>query len=545
MPSVTLNRKVFEKLVGKKLTDEKLKERISYLGTDLESLDANEINVEIFPNRPDLLSEQGFARAFSSFIGLKTGLRKYTIKKSGRQVIVDPSVSMRPYTACAIVKNVRFTDERIKEIMQIQEKLAMTHGRNRKKSAYGLYPTKNVHFPINYIAKDPKTVEFWPLGLPKPIRADDVEELHPKGREYKWVAEGWKKYPFFIDAKNNIMCMLPYTNSNDTGKVDESTTEVFIECTGIDFKNVSVALNIFVTMLADMGGEIYSLDIVYPDKTITTPNLNPTELKIDLTYVNKRLGLELKETHLKQLLERMGYGYMKGKALIPAYRSDVLHQIDLIEDIAIAYGYENIQEEIPEVATVGEESKMGIFKRNISNILAGLGLIECKTYHITNKDFQTKLMNCKAEVVELANALNQEYGVLASWVIPSLMEVLKANKHHEYPQNIFTIGGIFKKDQSKETGILEQERLACMLCSEGSDYTRIRQVLDYLFRMIDMEYKIEVVEHPSFISGRVGRVITNGKKVAYIGEISPSVLENWEIDVPVTAFELNLTELLE
>jgi phenylalanyl-tRNA synthetase beta chain len=135
MPTVTLNRKVIDQLVGEKFPTDQLKDRIAMLGTALERIDDNEIIVEVFPNRPDMLSEQGFARALRSFLGIKTGLVKYKIKKSGCKVLVDASVTMRPYTACALVKNLVFTDERIREVMQIQEKLATTHGRNRKKSA--------------------------------------------------------------------------------------------------------------------------------------------------------------------------------------------------------------------------------------------------------------------------------------------------------------------------------------------------------------------------------------------------------------------------
>src|SRR3989344_8896794 len=299
MPTITLNKTVFENLVGKKLPREELKDRISLLGTDLEKIDGEEIVVEIFPNRPDMLSEQGFARAFSSFIGVKTGLRKYEVKKSGLKVIVYQSVTMRPYTAFALVKNLTFTEERIREIMQAQEKLATTHGRNRKKSAYGVYPLDNIHFPIKYIAKNPAEVSFRPLGFTEKISAEQVEELHPKGREFKSIAEGWKKYPFFIDAKDNVMCMLPYTNSNDTGKVELDTTNVFVECTGTDLQNVQVALNIIVTTLADMGGKIYSLEIEYPDQKIITPDLTPKKMNLDLTLINKLLGLELKEKNVQ------------------------------------------------------------------------------------------------------------------------------------------------------------------------------------------------------------------------------------------------------
>ena len=175
MPTVTLNRKVFEKLVGKKLADDKLRNRISYMGTGLEHVDANEIQVEVFPNRPDLLSEQGFSRAFSSFIGVKPGLRKYEVKKSNHRVIVEESVrDVRPYTACAIVTGLKFDDEKIKEIIQIQEKLHITYGRNRKRCAIGIYPFEKIKTPIRFIALKPEEIKFQPLEYPKVINGRQI-----------------------------------------------------------------------------------------------------------------------------------------------------------------------------------------------------------------------------------------------------------------------------------------------------------------------------------------------------------------------------------
>ncbi len=559
MPTVTLNKDVFEKLVGKKLPLEKLKDRISMLGTDLEKIEGNEIHVEVFPNRPDMLSEQGFARAFSSFIGVKTGLRKYDVKKSGHKIIIDKSVTMRPYTACALVKNITFTDEKIREIMQIQEKLATTHGRNRKKSAYGVYPSDSINFPVHYIAKNPRDVRFKPLGFSKEILASEVLTKHPKGKEYAHLTEGWDKYPFFIDSKDNVMCMLPFTNSEDTGKVDEKTKNVFIECSGTDLENVKFALNIFVTMLADMGGEIYSIDIVYPDKTITTPDLTPKKMKLDIEYVNKKLGLLLKDTDAKKLLEQMGHGYEKGNALVPAYRTDILHPMDLVEDVAIAYGYENFVEEIPEVSTIAAEDEMEIFKKRIAYILTGIGLIETCTYHLINNDMQTKMMNVKDDsIVKLANPTTTEYNGLRSWIIPCLMDVLKLNKHNEYPQNIFDIGFVFKKNKEFETNVEERTKLAIALCEDKKDFTSIKQVLDYLLRMIGAEYKIVQCEHASFIKGRAGNVIINNaekkdnaesknqeKIIGVLGEISPQVLTNFCLEMPVVMLELDLNELFK
>jgi len=230
MPSVTLNRKVFEKLVGKKLSEKELKDRISMLGTDLESLDKDEIHVEIFPNRPDMLSEQGFSRAFSSFIGLKTGLRKFEVKKSEEKLIIDNSVkSVRPYSICAIVKNLKFDDEKIREIIQVQEKLHVTYGRNRKKCAIGIYPLEKIKFPIKFVGKNPKDILFQPLESKKEMTGLQILSQHPTGKDYGHLLEGKDKFPLFIDANNKVLSMPPIINSYDVGKISESTKEVFIE----------------------------------------------------------------------------------------------------------------------------------------------------------------------------------------------------------------------------------------------------------------------------------------------------------------------------
>ncbi len=549
MPTVTLNKEVFETLVGKKLPLDELKDRISMLGTDLEKVEGNEIVVEVFPNRPDMLSEQGFARAFSSFIGVKTGLREYPIKKSGFKVIVDKSVTMRPYTACAIVKNIQFTDEKIRGIMQAQEKLATTHGRNRKKSAYGIYPLKSINFPVRYIAKNPNTVMFQPLGFNHQIKASQVEELHPTGQKYKHLTIGWKEYPFFIDSKENVMCMLPYTNSNDTGKVDLDTTEVFIECTGNDFLNVQSALHMFVTLFADMGGQIYSLDIEYPDKTITTPNLTPHRMKLDLTYINKRLGLQLKELSAIELLAKMGYGYDKGEVFIPAYRADILHQVDLMEDIAIAYGYENFTEEIPNVATIGEEDLLEKFARKLREVLIGMELVEAKNYHLITEQELNKNMGLSSPLIKLKNSLG-DYNHLRNSLLASLMKTLKENQHNEYPQNVFEIGKVFHQDSSGnyDTNIKESEHLAVTLSHETADFTEIKQVLDALMCSLNLNYSVVETEHKSYIPGRVGRIVVKGntrgqKEVGIIGELHPQVITNWKLSVPVVGLELDLEEL--
>ncbi len=543
MPTITLNRKVVEELTGKKLPLDKLKDRISMLGTDLENVNEKEIVVEIFPNRPDLLSEQGFARALSSFINVKTGLRNYKAKKSNYKVIIDKSVKdVRPYTACAVVKNLKFDDEKIREIIQIQEKLHVTYGRNRKKVAIGIYPLEKIKFPIKYLAKKPQEIKFMPLESKREMNGLQILSQHPTGREYGYLLEGKKVFPIFVDGNKEIMSMPPIINSEKTGKITEKTKEVFIECSGFDFEVLSKCLNIIITAFADMKGEIYEVELDY-GKKIISPNLKPEKMKLDIKYVNKILGLDLKENEVKKLLERMGFGYNK-EVLIPCYRTDILHQIDLVEDIAIAYGYENFKEEIPKVSTIGEENKFEIFKNKIASVLTGFGFLETNIYSLTNKEVLNDKMNLKNEVVELFSSVNEDYNVLRNWVIPGLLKLLSENKSYDLPQNLFNIGRVFKYGES-ETGVIEHERLGLVISHNKANFTEAKQILDALFNALDLKYEIEEVKHESFISGRVGRISVNGKKVAYIGEIHPSVLRNFNLETPVGALELNLSELFE
>ncbi len=544
MPTININRKVFENLVGKKLPAEKLKDRISLLGTDLETINEKEIIVEIFPNRPDMLSVQGFARAFSSFIGVKTGLRHFKVEHSNQKMIVDKSVSnVRPYTACAIVKDMHFNDEKIKEVIDVQEKLHITYGRHRKKVAIGIYPFEKIKTPIRFLAQDPKDIVFQPLESNKKMNALEILEKHPAGRDYGHLLEGMKKFPVFRDANNEVLSVPPIINSHKTGKINEKTKDVFIECSGFDFNVLQKCLNMIVVAMAEMGGKIYSMELTYGNKKFTTPDLSPEKMKADIKYINRLIGLNLKEHEIKKLFERMGYGYKNKKVLIPAYRADIIHQVDLAEDIAIAHGYENFKSLIPNVATIGQENNFEVFKNKISDLLVGLDFIEASTYNLSNEEFQSKRMEVEIGSIELLNSISLEYNVLRSWVLPSLMEILGNNKHHEYPQKIFTIGTIFKKNNKFETNIEENERIAAAIISEKTDYTEIRQILDYLLRSLDLNYEIIEADQGSFIKGRVGRVVVKGNKVAYIGEISPKVIKNWDLEMPITSFELNLTEL--
>jgi phenylalanyl-tRNA synthetase beta chain len=538
MAIINISKKLFEKEIG--ILNEKMKEKIALFGTPLEKVDEEEIELEIFPNRPDMLSYQGFKRAFLGFLGKKKGKKSYKINKPEKNYIVnvDSSVkSIRPYTACAIVKKVKFNDEKIKEIIEIQEKLHSTIGRKRKKIAIGIYPLEKIKLPITLKALEPDKIKFIPLESEKEMSGLEILQKHPTGREYAHLLAGKEKFPIFIDSDKNILSMPPIINSKLTGRITEKTKEVFIECSGFDFELLKKCLNILVTSLADMGGKIYSMQITGNIKT-RTPDMVSEKMKISTENVKKRLGIELNEKQIKSLIEKMGYNYDKSSKIveIPAWRVDILHEVDLIEDIAIAYGYENFIPEIPKISTIGEEDYKERIKRKISEILSGLEMIEVSNYHLTTKNEQFQKMGLQEKDYIEVEKSKTDYTILRKDLVHYMLKVFSKNTNTEYPQRIFEIGKIFEF----ESEIKEKERLA--IAVSPGDFTEIKQILEYLFRVTDKPVEISETENfpDYFVNGRVAEVKVMNKKIGFIGEIHPRILKNWKIKMPVAILEIEL-----
>jgi len=545
MANIKLPRKEFEKEIGK--LDEKMQEKIALFGTPLESFNDNEIEIEVFPDRPDLLSYHGFKRAFLGFLGRKKGLKEYNLNKPEKDytVKIDSSVkNIRPYTTCAIVKGLKLNDEKIKELIEIQEKLHTTLGRKRKKVAIGIYPLEKIKLPITYKALEPDKIKFIPLETNKEMSGLQILQKHPAGKEYAHLLAGKTKFPIFIDANKNVLSMPPIINSQLTGKITEKTSDVFVECSGPDFILLNKCLNIIVTSMAEMGAKIYQMNLK-GSKNETTPNLTPGKTNISLENTNKLLGLDINEKEIKQLIEKMGHNYKKGVVEIPAWRTDILHEVDLIEDIAIAYGYDKFIPEIPEISTIGQEDQKETIKRKISEILTGLNILEISNYHLTNKNSQFTKMGVpekqEKEFIEVEES-KTDYTILRKDLTHYLLKILSENIDSEYPQRIFETGKVFI---SKEK-IKESEHLSFAIAP--GNFTDAKQVLEYLSKMIGISIKIHesdtnIPNH--FINGRTADIILNEKKIGYIGEIHPRILKNWRIKMPVALFELDLDEILE
>lgn len=538
MTNVKFSRNEFEKQV--KITKE-IEEKISLFGTPLEKIDKEEIEIEIFPNRPDLISMQGYLRSFKAFLGKETGLKKYTLQKPqpNYTVKIEPSVKeVRPFIACAIVKNLSFDNEKIKEIIDLQEKLHLTVGRNRKKVAIGIYPLGKIKLPIKYKALPPEKIKFRPLESDREMTAIQILNRHPAGKKYAALLEDKDKFPIFLDSDNKILSMPPLINSHETGKITKEANGVFIECSGFDFEILNKTLNIIVTTLSDMGGKVYQMNLDYGTKRITTPNLTTEKMKISLENINKLLGLSLSETDLSRLLPKMGHDYSNRTVTIPAWRTDILHEVDIAEDVAIAYGYNNLKPEIPNITTTAQESQESTFRTKLSELLVGLGLIEISTYHLI-KQHEIKLAKLK-NAIEVEDSKTDYKALRPNLLIPTL-RILSENKDRDYPQKIFEIGTTFERDATQETGIKETETL--IIANSPANFTVMKQILNYLSESLNLDLQLKETTHQNLIEGRTASIELDNKTIGHMGELHPETLRNWLIRMPVSIIEISLDEI--
>jgi phenylalanyl-tRNA synthetase beta chain len=527
MPSVEIEKEQLYGLIGERIKEDKLAELLGSLGVELESSSNKEFVIEVFPNRPDFLSAYGIARGLRYLIGKDRKIKQYRVADDkGYRVIVDKSVKdVRPYTACCIAKGLKLDDAKIKELIRIQEKLHITFGRKRKKMAIGVYPLEHIKLPISFKADKPENIRFRPLESTREMNGKELLKKHPAGKEYGYLLEGKKRFPYFEDADGNVLSIPPIVNSHDTGKINENTKEVFIECSGFDIEYLKRGLNIISCALLDMGAKIYPMELRYDDFKIKTPSLEEEGMDIDEDYVFRIIG---KKVDIAKALLHMGIRYEKGIAYIPPYRADILHPIDIVEDVAIGYGYDNVPSKMPSIYTKGEEDKKIAFLNKVGEVLVGAGFIEVKNFSlISNED--AKRFGLKA--VKILNPSNKDYNVLRPSLIPCIMKVFYNNKSREFPQRIFEIGKVFPS---------EEARLCIGISSRDADFTRIKQVLQLLQEQLDRKFDVEELSKDYFIEGRAGKVMDGKEEIGEIGELHPSLIEHYELEMPVVLMEISL-----
>jgi len=557
MPTIEVEREDLEFLLGVELPKsiEELDEVFSFIKGEVKYADSREIHIDIKDsNRADIWGVEGIARALKGILNIERGLKRYELAgDSGVEVFVDPRLkNIRPYIACAVVSGVRLSDAAIRHIMRFQDKMDQTYGRGRRKTSIGLYDFDLVTPPLRYTVSGPYETRFIPLGFEEELSLAEILEKHPKGIEYGHVIRQFDVWPIFLDSVGKVLSFPPIINSNDLGKVTVDTRNILVEVTGTSYRTVLYTLTNVVSALADRGGRIYSARIHYPYEDlgdVTTPDLKTETVRLSLNYVRKIIGIPLGLDEIVDLLERSRYGVLgvTGDEIIvevPCYRPDIMHPIDIVEDIAIAYDLNRMEPRWPQISTVGGLSRETNLRNLVRELMVGLGYQEILTFSLTSPAILFDKMNIPPErVVEIANPKVSSMTCLRSWLLPSLMEFLSHNTHVEYPQRIFEVGYCVIHDETQPNKTRDVEKLACVTIHAEASFSEIKSALNALLSNLGLEYSLEEISHGSFIEGRVGKIIVGGEEIGLVGEINPQVLENWGLENPASAFEIDLNKI--
>jgi phenylalanyl-tRNA synthetase beta chain len=565
MPKIEVAEKMFFSMLGKKLPKQELIDVLESAKAELDEWDTDKgiLKIELNDtNRPDLWSCAGLARQLKFAYGGK--IKSYdffskqgAIKESGDRVIkVDPNLkNIRPYIVAFAVKGKPIDEPFLIDLIQTQEKVCWNFGQKRKGIAMGVYRADLVKYPVSYKAADPATTKFTPLGFTRPLSLKEILKEHPKGAEFGWIVENFPRFPYLEDAKGECLSFPPIINSATLGALEVGDKELFIELTGNDLDNLLIAASLVACDLADFGYEILPVKVQYPYDTphgreVTAPFYFQKEIGLDLDYACKLLGEDMSGEKAREAIARAGNDVrLEGKKLVIApapYRNDFLHPVDVMEEIMIGRGLGSFSPLMPKEYTIGRLSKAELFMRSAREIMVGLGFQEMiYNYLGSKKDFIEKMNLPDEGFIHIANPMTENYAVVRKSAFPSLLGSEASSGNAVYPHKIFEIGKVIYRDDADNYGSLTRNYLSILLADKVAGFNDIYPSIAVVFYYLSKEYTLKEVKDPRFIDGRVAQILCNGKVAGIMGEVHPSVLKNYGVEVPCSACEIDLDTLLE
>jgi len=528
MPVVALYFDRIEGILGKKISKEKIISTLPFIGLDIEEETKDHVNVEYSPNRPDYATDYGIVSSLQGLLGIKTGMPKLKIKKGKNAITVNPSVrKIRPFVTAIEARNGKLNDETIRQLIVMQEDLHNGIGRRRKKSSIGIHDLDKISFPLRYTTTG-KDDKFIPLDSSKEMSIRDIlERTTEAGIKYGYLLANFKKVPIILDSHGHKISLPPIINSERT-KISNNTRNLLVEVTAMEKNAAEDTLAVITNVLQDAGFELFSIKISGANNS--TPLLKPRNLILDSDLVNKILGIKISISTMVSALRKSRLdAQSKGQKIIctiPRYRTDIFGPMDLVEEVALGYGIENLEPTIPRSISVGQKAKITTTLDAINSVMIGLGFSEVMNFGLMSQrvlcDY-TKRDSSK--IVSVSDSKSQEHTILRNAILPGLIDTLSKNIHESYPQKLF------------ETGVVFLQR-------NGDDitFTEIKSVLQSFLKSIsNFGCRTPTSTNPMFLVGSTADVFVFNDKIGEIGLISPEVRDNFKLRVPIAGFEIKLT----
>jgi phenylalanyl-tRNA synthetase beta chain len=581
MPKIEVNEEVFYTLCGKRWSGnrEEFEDALTCAKAELDedsdkSLPADErvLKIELNDtNRPDLWGTAGCARQLKAYQNGKIPeypffSRPGDIKKCTHKVKVEKSVQkVRPFLTGFIAGGKTISDPALRDMIQTQEKLAWNFGRKRRSISMGVYRITRINWPIIYKGVDPDSVSFVPLQWDSSLTLREILKQHPKGKEYAFILEHESVHPLLTDSRGGVLSYPPIINSNDLGAVQVGDTDIFVELTGSDMAQVTLAGSIVACDLADNGFSIEPVEVEYEYDTpfgrnVVYPYYFQEPVFCSLARIEKFLGDKLSGDECVKALGRMSVraekstGAERGQtptngvegvlAYPPEYRNDFLHAADVAEDVMIGRGLGSFKPERPGDPTVGRLSPVTLFSRQVKELFIGMGYQEMiYNYLGSRKDLVEKMRGTGDRIIRIANPMTENYEYVRDSIIASLMESESVSGNSVYPHKIFEVGKVAYLDSADNSGTVTRQYAGFLHADKEANFNTAAGQMQTLFYYLSREYEVEESDDPRFIPGRAAAVLYKGSKIGVFGEIHPEVLENWGITVPCTAGEFDLDQI--
>jgi phenylalanyl-tRNA synthetase beta chain len=541
MPVVELSYTRLQKLVGK-VTKKQISDSLPFLGLDIESENKDLVRIEYSPNRPDYSTDFGISLGLQGLLGIKTGAVKLNIKKSTKYSISAKSgiSKVRPFVTGIVAKNGKIDDQTIKQLMTMQEDLHFGIGRKRKKSSIGIHDLEKITFPLVYTTTN-RNHRFIPLNSEKEISISEILANTEVGKNYGPLLGQSSQVPLILDANQKTVSLPPIINAAVT-TVTTRTKNLFVEVTGINKEDAEDMLSVVATILQSAGFTLESVKISGAKNS--SPKLEEKKMTVNSSLINQTLGLNLSTSKIISSLKKSRLdASSKGTNIIctiPAFRFDIFGPMDLVEEVALGYGIQNLEPSLSPSQTIGNTNPVSLQLKSLDQTMIGLGYLEALNSSLTSKRVLYDMTNRDtSKIISVLDSKSLEHTILRDSILPGLLENLSRNIHESYPQKMFETGTVFSIDNS----ISEKFSFSGISAHKDANFTEIKSILQSALKIgFGIKIETKTATNPTFEDGHCATIILNGKSVGVMGKIHSTIIENYKIRVPVMGFEISLSE---
>ncbi len=567
--------------------------------------------IDIPANRYDLLCIEGLVRALRVFKGQQDP-PEYRLKEPEarqRMIVRSETSQIRPYVVCAVLRGIQWDQAAYNSFLDLQDQLHHNLCRRRTLVAIGTHDLDSIKGPFSYEARSPTDIVFKQLFETTERDAKeymDYIRVHPEKKnnlgKYTDIIYDSPVYPVIYDSNRVVLSMPPIINGEHS-KMSVNTKNIFIECTATDYTRAIITLNTMICMFSQYCAEPFTIepvDVVYEDdhggdfkgQKISTPDLSQTTFEARLSEVKNILGLaEIEPERVCNFARQMMLmepRFDEAKKMIvvkaPPTRADILHECDVCEDIAVAYGFNNVVERLPPVMHTGAELPVMQLTELLRYEMAGAGYTEALTLGLCSiADAFAKLRRPGdgSGCVELSNPATKDFEIVRPTLLPGIIKTLKENrKNIKFNEGVklFEISDVVFLDKSVDTGARNERHCAALYCGMTSGFEKIHGLVDRIFELLEVSppasvvqasqtkadlvkqkmggdaagkaagrtYFLKPIQEDTFFPGRAAAIMCTmepGKepvRLGSMGVLHPEVLQNFDLKHPCSVLELNI-----